>query len=166
MPPVVLRIGVDLNPLDPTDEADARWLRACLWPDQPERAARLDAAIELSRATPPTLLAGDASDLLRDAFALVPPGVTPIVTTTWALAYFPLPDRFRFLRRLDEQGAQRPVAWVSGEGVGIAPAVPTRGDSRRSPHSVVGLGIFDDGSLRVDAIARCHPHGQWIDWTS
>src|SRR5579859_7661126 len=43
MPAVVARIGVDLDPVDVTDADDARWLRACLWPDQPERVARLEA---------------------------------------------------------------------------------------------------------------------------
>ncbi|HZA82235.1 MAG TPA: DUF2332 domain-containing protein, partial [Actinomycetes bacterium] len=33
MPEVVARIGVDLDPLDVTDADDARWVRACLWPD-------------------------------------------------------------------------------------------------------------------------------------
>jgi len=164
IPPVAIRIGVDLTPLDATDEADARWLRACLWPDQPERAERLDAAIALSAQQPPTLIAGDAIERLRDAFALVPDDVVPIVTTTWALAYFPLGDRLRFLRRLDELGARRRVGWVSGEGVGIAPAVPTMGDQRGAAHSMVGLGIFDGRSMRVDAIGRCHPHGRWLDW--
>jgi uncharacterized protein DUF2332 len=33
-----------------TDPDDARWLRACLWPDQPERAARLEAETALAAA--------------------------------------------------------------------------------------------------------------------
>lgn len=166
MPEVVARIGIDLAPIDIGDEADARWLRACLWPDQPERAERLDAAMRLSARHPATLLAGDALEVLPDAFALVPPGALPVVVTTWALAYFSLEDRLRFLRRLDECGATRPLAWVSAEGVGIAPAVPTLGDSRLSGHSLVGLAVFDGADLRVNAIARCHPHGQWLEWTS
>jgi hypothetical protein len=164
MPPVVARIGVDLNPVDATNADDARWLRACLWPDQPERVERLDAAIALAASAPPTLLQGDAIDVLPDAFALVPADALPIVTTTWALSYFPLESRLRFLRRLDEAAKGRPVAWVSGEGVGIAPAIPTRGDERSSPHSMIGLAIFETGALRADAIGRCHPHGRWLEW--
>ena len=34
IPQVVARVGVDLDPVDVTDADDARWLRACLWPDQ------------------------------------------------------------------------------------------------------------------------------------
>ena len=164
MPEVVARIGVDLNPVDATDADDARWLRACLWPDQPERVARLDAAIALAAGSPPTLLQGDAIEVLPAAFARVPDDALPVVTTTWALSYFPLESRLRFLRRLDEAAKTRAVAWVSGEGVGIAPSVPTLGDDRRAPHSIVGLALFARGSLTADAIGRCHPHGRWLEW--
>lgn len=164
MPDVVARIGVDLDPIDVTKADDARWLRACLWPDQPERVTRLEAAIALAAADPPTLLAGDAVELLPDALARVPDTAVPVVTTTWALSYFSLEARLRFLRRLDEAAASRPLAWVSMEGVGIAPAVPTRGDSRLASHSVVGIATAHGGSFRVDAVARCHPHGSWMEW--
>jgi hypothetical protein len=164
MPTVVSRIGIDLNPVDPSDPADARWLRACLWPDQPERIARLDAAIALAARHERTLLPGDALERLPDAFAMVPNGALPVVMTTWALAYFSHEDRLRFLRRLDERAARGPLAWVSAEGVGIAPAVPTMGDSRMAAHSVVGIAVADGPALRVDAVGRCHPHGQWLEW--
>src|SRR4051794_15667469 len=41
IPEVVARIGIDVDPVDVTDAENARWLLACLPPDQPERAARL-----------------------------------------------------------------------------------------------------------------------------
>jgi hypothetical protein len=164
VPEVVARVGVDLNPVDVTDPDDARWLHACLWPDQPERVERLNAAIKLAEGAPPTLLQGDAIDVLPEAFRRVPDDALPVVTTTWALSYFPLESRLRFLRRLDEAAKLRPVAWVSAEGVGIAPAVPTLGDDRGAPHSVVGLAIFEQASLRAEAVGRCHPHGRWLEW--
>lgn len=166
IPPVVSRVGIDLQPVDVTDPDDARWLRACLWPDQPERIARLDAAIELSRGAPPTLLAGNALDVLPDAVAASPDDALIVVTTTWAIAYLSLEDRLRFFRRLDEQAAGRTIAWVSGEGVGIAPGVPTMGDTRLSPHSLVGLVMLGGRRVEAETLARCHPHGTWLEWLS
>lgn len=166
IPEVVARIGIDLNPVDIENAADARWLRACLWPDQPERTDRLNAAMRLASENPPRLLRGDALDRLPDALGMVPAGALPVVTTTWALAYFSLEDRLRFLRRLDEHGARHCTAWVSAEGVGIAPGIPTMGDSRLSAHSVVGLAVLGGTTMRAEAIGRCHPHGQWLEWTS
>jgi hypothetical protein len=164
MPEVVARIGVDLDPVDVTDADDARWLRACLWPDQPERVARLDAEMALAATAPPLLLQGDAVQVVPDAFARVPADALPVVTTTWALSHFPLERRLRFLHRLDQAAAGRAVAWVSAEGVGVAPAIPTLGDRRASGHSIIGLAVFDRSDLRAEAIGRCWSQGRLLAW--
>jgi hypothetical protein len=164
MPEVVARIGVDLDPVDVTDADDARWLRACLWPDQPERAAKLEAEMALAATAPPLLLQGDAVEVMPDAFARVPADALPVVTTTWALSRFPLESRLRFLHRLDAAAAGRPVAWVSAEGVGVAPAIPTLGDRRASGHSIIGLAVFGGSALRAEAVGRCWSQGRLLAW--
>lgn len=167
MPQVVARVGVDLDPVDVTDADDARWLRACLWPDspgRPERVARLEAETALAATAPPLLLRGDAVEVLPDAFARVPADALPVVTTTWALSSFSLERRLRFLHRLDEAAAGRAVAWVSAEGVGVAPAIPTLGDRRASGHSIIGLAVFDQSALRAEAIGRCWSQGRLMAW--
>jgi hypothetical protein len=164
MPEVVARVGIDLDPVDVTDADDARWLRACLWPDRPERIARLEAEIALAATAPPLLLQGDAVELLPDAFARVPADALPVLTTTWALSQFPPKSRLRFLQRLDEAAAGRTVAWVSAEGVGVAPAVPTLGDRRASGHSIIGLAEFDRSVLRTEALGRCWSRGRFMAW--
>jgi hypothetical protein len=164
IPEVVARVGVDLDPLDVTDADDARWLRACLPPDEPERVARLDAEMALAATAPPLLLGGDAVEALPDAVAHVPAGALPVVITTWALSSFPLESRLRFLHRLGDAAAGRAVAWVSVEGVGVAPAIPTLGDRRASGHSIVGLAVFDGSAERTEAIGRCWSQGRWLAW--
>src|SRR4029453_1421149 len=143
MPEVVARVGVDPDPVEGPAAHDTRWFGACLWPDQPERAARLEAEMALAATAPPLLLQGDAVEVVPDAFARVPADALPVVTTTWALSHFPLESRLRFLHRLDEAAAGRAVAWVSAEGVGVAPTIPTLGDRRASGHSIIGLAVFD-----------------------
>ena len=164
MPEVVARIGVDLDPVDVTDADDARWLRACLPPDQPERRARLDAEMALAATAPPLLLRGDAAELLPDAIARVPAGVLPVVITTWALSRFSLEARQRFLHRLEGAAAGRAVAWVSAEGVGVAPTVPTLGDRPASGHSIIGLALFGRSAQPAEAIARCWSRGRFLAW--
>jgi hypothetical protein len=164
MPEVVARIGIDRDPIDVTDADDARRLRACIPPDQPERIAELEAEIALANTAPPLLLQGDPLDLLHDAIAPIPARALPVVITTWALSRFSLDGRLRFLQRLDEAGAGRPVAWVSAEGVGVAPAIPTLGDRHAFGHSIVGLAVFDGSSLRAEAIGRCWSQGRWLAW--
>ncbi|MDN5917882.1 MAG: DUF2332 domain-containing protein [Pseudonocardia sp.] len=164
MPEVVARVGIDLDPVDVTDADDARWLRACLRPDQPERAARLDAELALAATAPPLLLQGDAVEMLPDAIARVPADALPVVTTTWALSHLPLESRLRFLHRLDEAATGRTVAWVSAEGVGVAPSIPTFGDRRASGHSIIGLAVFDRSALRAEAVGRCWSRGNLLAW--
>jgi hypothetical protein len=164
MPEVVARVGVDLDPLDVTDANDARWLRACLSPDQPVQAARLEAEIATSATNPPLLLQGDAIEVLPDAFARIPEDALPVVTTTWTLSRFPLENRLRFLHRLDAAAAGRAVAWVSVEGVGVAPAIPTLGDRHASGHSIIGLAVFDRSVLHAEAVGRCWSQGRWLAW--
>src|SRR5918993_1707963 len=58
VPEVVARVAVDPDPVDGTDADDARWLRACLGLDQPERLARLAAELAPVGAAPPVVLPG------------------------------------------------------------------------------------------------------------
>jgi hypothetical protein len=164
LPDVVARVGIDLDPVDVTDPDDARWLRACVWPDQPGRAARLEAEMSLAATVSPLLLRGDAVEVVPDALARVPEWALPVVTTTWALSRFPLESRQRFLHRLDEAAAGRAVAWVSAEGVGVAPSIPTLGDRPASGHSIIGLAAFEDLALHAEAIGRCWSQGRFLAW--
>ncbi|MCE7082065.1 DUF2332 domain-containing protein [Streptomyces sp. ST2-7A] len=172
MPRVVTRIGIDTEPLDVTDPDDAGWLRACLWPDRPDRVERLaglEAETALTAKAAPLLLRGDAVRMLPDALARVPADALPVVTTTWALSRFPPESRLRFLHHLHEAATGRPVAWVSAEGVGVAPTIPTLGDRRASGHSIIGLVVLDRSAPRpvtVEALGRCWSRGRVVAWTA
>ncbi|MPQ99524.1 DUF2332 family protein [Modestobacter sp. I12A-02628] len=164
VPEVVARIGVDREPLDPTDPDDARWLRACVPPDRPGRRAELDAELALGAGAPVLLLRGDPVTLLADAVARVPAGALPVVTTTWALSTWPAARRVRLLDRLAQAAAGRAVSWVSVEGVGVAPGVPTLGDRPASGHSIVGLVELDGAGRRAEALGRCWSRGRQLSW--
>ena len=164
LPEVVVRIGVDPEPVDVTDADEARWLRACLPPDQPEQIAMLETEMALAATAPPVLLRGDGVEMLPDAIARVPADAVPVVTTTWALSSHTLESRMRFLHRLGDAAAGRPVAWVSVEGVGVAPAIPTFGDRRASGHSIIGVAVLGQTTLRAEAVGRCWLRGRMLSW--
>lgn len=160
VPAVVARVGVDREPVDVTDPDDVAWLRA----GEAEQPERLDAAIALAAAEPPLLLRGDPIDLLPEAVGRVPAGALPVVTTTWALARYSVEARLRFLQHLDAVGAGRTVAWVSAEGVGVAPGIPTMGDRHASGHSVLGVAVLEHRTLRAEAVGRCWSRGRMLSW--
>ena len=45
LPVMAERVGLDLSPVDPFSDDEARWLLACQWPDNPARFGRLRAAL-------------------------------------------------------------------------------------------------------------------------
>jgi len=160
--PIAWRIGVDREPVDIADEAEARWLQACLWPSQHERQSRLAAAIDVATANPRQVIAADAVDGLRQALAAAPDNATVVVTTTWVWYYLPPATRDQVLTLMAEHNS--PVLWCSLEGVGVVEALADQQaiDVRAS---VAGRVVFDGGALASAALlADVHPHGAWIDW--
>ncbi|HVE95130.1 MAG TPA: DUF2332 family protein, partial [Acidimicrobiales bacterium] len=153
-------------PVDVEDPDEARWLEACIWPDQPERRERLRAACALATASPVRLVAGNVLDVLPDVLAGLASDILPVVTTTWAIAYLKPSDRFRFLHRLNALAVDRPIAWVAGEGVGLAPGVPVMRDPKTAEHSLLSVAVAEGRHFSVETVARCHPHGRWIEWLS
>jgi len=164
LPEVVARVSAGPDPIDMADPDEARWLRAGVGPGQAEAAARLEAELAVAAAAPGSLVRGDIVEVLPDAIALVPADALPVIVTTWVLSSLTLERRLRFLHRLDDAATDRAVAWVSVEGVGVAPAVPTLGDRRASGHSIIGLALFEHAALRADAVGRCWSRGHWMSW--
>nr|WP_245605439.1 DUF2332 family protein [Roseibacterium elongatum] len=79
------RAGVDRNPLDPHDPADALRLMAYLWPDQPHRLSLTRGAIALAGPAPQ---AGDAAGWLAARLSGAWPDRLHVVYTTIAWQYF------------------------------------------------------------------------------
>ena len=63
-----------------------------------------------------------------------------------------------------DAASDRAVVWVSAEGVGVAPTIPTLGDRRASGHSIIGLAVSDRSVLRAEAIGRCWSRGRLLAW--
>jgi Uncharacterized protein conserved in bacteria (DUF2332) len=98
---------------------------------------------------------------LAGAVRRVPAGALPVVTTTWALSRIARKRRRELLTQLADAG--RPVAWVSVEGVGTAPWIPTLGDRHASGHSIIAVARFDEG-FSARAVGRCWSRGTILSW--
>lgn len=166
VPGVVARIGLDPAPIDVTDATDVRWLRACAGPGRLDQRVRLDAELSLVATTPPLLLPGNVVTRLAEAIDAVPVEALPVVTTTWALSRLTVEIRRHFLGLLQEIAADRPLAWVSLEGVGVAPSVPTLGDRPASGHSIIGVAVTERRTLRTEAVGRCWSRGRMLAWST
>jgi hypothetical protein len=147
-PPLAGRIGLEREPVDiqNTDERD--WLRALVWPERLDRLARLDAAMEIARAAPPPIMAGDAIGNLKAACALAPADAAIIVAHTFVVYQFAREARLALDDALAGEAQLRPLWRLSLEA-------GAEGD--------YALALSRPGESE-EILALCSPHGLWVDW--
>ena len=155
-PTISWRAGIDLNPLDSTNNDDVAWLQALIWPEQEFRRQRLRAALQMARQDPPRLVAGDLNQRLADVVAEAPAEAAVVVLHSAVLAYLAPPARRKFAQTVRELG----VHWLSNEGVQV---LPQPGDA---PEGIDADHVRGRFVLRHNgrAVALTGPHGQSLDW--
>jgi hypothetical protein len=164
MPEVEARLGIDPKPVDVHDDTQARWLEACVWPDQTDRFERLRAALELARSEGLTVQRGDA---VRDTGPLVESiagAGHPVVTNTWVLNYLTGAERASYVAELDAVGARRDLSWVYLESPYLTPELPGPSGDPAIDRTVLVLVRWRSGRRTVDHLADTHPHGYWLHW--
>lgn len=149
---VAHRRGIDLNPLDATDEADARWLRALIHPERTRRHRRLAAALEVAREHPPPLVEGDALDELPERLSAAPDRAALVVFSTHVLYQLEESAIADLRSLLAEHGAERPVHWLSLD--------PDEELDEPAYRSVT----FAGGDAAESRLARFDPYGKWVRW--
>ena len=151
VPEITWRAGLDLNPLDVSDDDDVRWLSCLVWPGEGDREQRLAAAVAAARRDPPVVHRGDLLTDLPGLAAQAPAGATLVVYHSAVLAYLSPGDRERFSATV--RGL--PAVWLSNEGPGVVPGLPV------PPHQGVPFVLARDGCV---PIARTDGHGAWLHW--
>ena len=150
-PAVASRVGIDRNPLDPTDAADADWLRALVWPDHRDRRELLDAALSVARDHPPNVVEGDAVDDLPVHVRGAPADATVVVFNTAVLYQLPDERRVALRETLATLGDERELCWLSGEGDSAA-------------DNAFGLDLIRYPGGDTDRLGRYEQHGRWVEW--
>ena len=165
LPRIVARHGIDLDPIDVRDPDALRWLRACVWPEQPDRHARLDAAAKTAASDPPSVIRGDAVDEVADVIEAFPLDAHVVVMNSWTLTYLERSRREAFVAALDLIGATRTLTWVSAEHPGcLAVFRDPKPTLEPASRTLVGMVRWRDGARMVDNAATVHPHLRWMEW--
>jgi len=151
---IVRARGCDVKPLDVTDPAVAARLKAYIWPEMPERAERLDAAIRMVRAEGVSIEATDAAPWVEARLAEPQPaGVTRVLVHSVVWQYLPEPSAERIRRAMagaaTRATAERPLGWVAME--------PDRafGEQIVTVKSWPGHGEWQ-------VVATAHAHAAWV----
>jgi hypothetical protein len=154
VPEVVWRAGLDLNPVDLTDDDALRWLDALIWPEHHDRSARLHAAATAIRADPPDIRSGDLLTDLPALAAQAPAEATLVMFHSAVLNYVPPESRATFVQTV---GAL-PGHWISNEGLSVFPDIRERLATPAEPDGMFLLAL--DGH----PVARTEQHGRAITW--
>lgn len=152
MPEVVWRAGIDLAPLDAADERDRRWLRGLVWPGEPGREERIEAALDIAAGDPPLLVEGDAGTHLAALASAAPPQATLVITTPGVLVHIPRVERTALIARISRMDAR----WITIDPPAVTDAWEPPVDADRWRGFVVAL----DGRVR----AAADPLGRWWEW--
>ncbi len=155
MPTVVWRAGLDLNPLDASDPAQAAWLETLVWPEHTKRLANLRAAMTIAAAVKPRVVQGDLlGNALEDLCREAPKHATLVVFHTAVLGYV----GHRADRQVFAERAMRLCQfWISNEVARMF------GDAAH--HSAVGEGAGRFLlSVNGSPVAWTDPHGASLEW--
>ena len=152
MPRVVSRTGIDLNPNDVFDDDAMLWLRALTWPEQRERAERLQNAIAIAREFPPRVLQGDALELTPRVIQEIPRATPIVLFHSFVLNQVPEQVRARYYDLLAQQSAERVLFDLAIEpSTWPAPLI---------------LTTFENGERTQINLATCDHHGRWLEWNN
>jgi hypothetical protein len=153
-PNVRHRAACDLNPLDIDDPAQLLRLRSYIWPDQPERLARFDGAVELARQAQVKVERADAAVWLKQKLGERARDAATIVYHSIFLQYPPREARAAIADAIREAGesatTHAPLAWLRLEPEALTDGV------RDSLRMVVDLTTWPGAERRVLAYTDGH----------
>lgn len=148
--PVVWRRGVDLNPLDPSDPREMRWLQALTWPEDEARRDELARAIVTAQRFPPTLIKGDAVEKVPGLIAEAPAEATVCAYAPFSMYQFPPSVIESFHRALLAASQARPIALLRMDEAGA--------------DSAVDVTWYAAGASTTRRLIECNAHGKWLSW--
>lgn len=148
---VASRRGCDASPIDPTSEDGQLTLLTYIWPDQPERIARMRAALEVASKVPAQVDRKAAAAWAERMLTEPAPGNTTVIYHSIVSQYLSDEERDDLFGVIEEAGSRAsngaPLAWLRME-----PA-----DDRADIH----LTLWPDGETRH--LARAGYHGSPVE---
>lgn len=153
-PEIASRAACDLSPIDLSDPDQVLRLKSYTWADQPERLARLDAAVSLAQAQNVQVEPADAAAWLADRLAHRPQYGLTVIYHSVFLIYPPREVIAEIMQTIRAAGAQAtdaaPVAWLSYESEALF------GGDTDSPKMRARLETWPGGEVETYAESDGH----------
>jgi hypothetical protein len=145
------RRGCDASPIDPATPEGRLSLLSFVWPDQPARATRLRAALDLAAELPVPIDREAATAWTAKRLGKQHPGKATLLYHSIVAQYMSEEERTAFHRQVEEAGARAsddaPLAWLRMEPAG--------------ERAEVWLSTWPDGVERC--LARVGYHGSPVE---
>ena len=162
------RVGIDRNPIAPADPDGHRWLRACIWADQPGRLHDLNRAIVVRAEIDAEIVIGDGASRLPQALAAVPLHRPLVVITSWSLTFMDHVQRTDLLAGLASAATRRRLWWIDNGPYEDGPAhvhgARPRMDFWTDHQTTLTLTTWEQGAPRLRVLGRSDPFGHRLSW--
>lgn len=148
--------GCDIQPIDVRDDVAANRLMAYIWPEMPERFARMEAGVQMIRESGVDLVQADAADWVE--MRLPQPqasGTTRVLMHSIVWQYLPNAVQQRIETAMMNAGSRatldKPLAWISLE------------TNRATFRHELKVRYWPGSGVAV-TLGEAHAHGIWINW--
>lgn len=157
---VIDRRGSDIYPVDARDPAARERMLAYIWPDQAERLARAEAALDLAAREGPRIETADAARFAKRELEAGAPGAVLVLSHTIFWHYLAAETktgvRAAIAAAADRATEASPFAWLRLEA---------EAESKERGGAILRLSLWPRGPVDAE-LAVASFHGQWIEWTA
>lgn len=151
-PELAAIIGNELEPIAFDNPQEMDWLESLIWPERNYYKRLHRAAVAVAHQYPPKIFGGDAIKRLPEMLKQLSPEVPVTIYHSHTLNQFPEKLKREFEALLLEQSHKYRILRIAFEGTASGTA------------SALELFEYRNGERSYDLLARCHPHGRWIEW--
>lgn len=150
MPAVTARYGLDLHLNDVTNDEDALWMKALIWPEHHDRRRLFDSAVRCMEENREkiTFIEGDGVTLLKEIAEQVPNDSVIVVFHTHVANQMPAEIKQKLLGTIEQIAATRDIFHLYNNM------------EDRDLH----LDSFVDGRMCHKLVATTDGHGRWFEW--
>lgn len=148
IPPVAVRIGIDLHPIDLRDDENVLWLKALIWPEHHERRELFEKAAEIVKANEIRLIKGNGVEMLEQLSKEASNEYAICVFHTHVANQMPSEVRNRLLDKVQQIGSEREIFHLYNN------------IQDRDLHLDYSL----DGKEYKQIVGQTEGHGKWFTW--
>lgn len=164
MPKIIERVGIDLNPIEPLDLVERRWIEGLMAPDMYDDRRVLRQALDARARIPLRTIKGDALLKVPNVLSSMPG--TICLLHSFCLYQWPAALQVEFHDMLREQSRGRAIYRLSVDVIHDNPARPDVGPRTAEEELVIDMTAvtYRNGEAEWDFLGRCDTWGRRALW--